>query len=165
MPIVDGRMARMALLLIAGIVALYGCGSAKPRPGDLVGPETRVLLQTGIRDGIAVLGQRSSGDLVLGLWSSNGERETFGRQGSQSAPVVGWLKGTAVVAGAVQSDRARSVELLTEQGTMMKGTLRGGAFILNWSSPSVPRRFLLRVLDQRGDELLRWPPASAVPAA
>jgi len=78
---------------------------------------------------------------------------------------MGWINGTAVVAGVVQSDRARGAELLTEQGAVIRGTLRDGSYILSWSSPTTPTRFLLRILDARGDELLRWPPSSAVPAA
>lgn len=60
--IADGRMARMALLLMTGLVVLYGCGRSRPLPAELIGPETMVLLQTAVGDGIAVLGQRSLGD-------------------------------------------------------------------------------------------------------
>ncbi|MFZ5814149.1 MAG: hypothetical protein ACOY93_02430 [Bacillota bacterium] len=143
------------------LILITACGS--PRPSDLLGADAELLAQTKVDGATAMVGALPSGEWVTAI----ARGEAVGSQRMKpngNHPMPFHTAGITVVAGRAPEGAVR-YELLNESRVVLKGDVRDGVYLIAWPSAVERFAFILRLLDAKGNELYRWPPPGALPAA
>lgn len=111
-----------------------------------------------------MLGILPSGEWVVAVIPNEGEiaRRVVTVRQDRPTPVV--MAGITVVAGTAPLGADR-YELLTDTRMVLKGKVENGAYLVVWATESQEPAFVLRILDEKGNELLLWPPSGGLPVA
>lgn len=150
----------LSVLLMSLLIG--GCGARQPTAVELAGEGT-LLAQAEVQGGLAVLAKEPAGRVVITVWKEGTVKGTFWGEGGLKGPLIGMTEGVAVVGGTFPDTRAAQVELFTPETKVLKGKMQNGAYLFAWQAKAAPDKLVIRILDEKGIELYRWPPA--LPAA
>jgi hypothetical protein len=153
------------VLILMGLLAVLGCSTPPPPATDLLEPGARLLTEFDLKGSKAVLGERSSGELVVTLWKEGGKWHSASGGGRQSTrPLVDWSEGLQVVAGRFEQPGGAQVQVTTDSGKIT-GKLENGVYLAAWPAAKPTAGFVIHIFDAQGKELFRWAPASGPSAA
>lgn len=153
---------RRPLLLLLLLFLMAGCGS--PKPSEALGAEAKLLTQAKVDGATVMLGALSSGEWVLATTNGKDDPNRAVLDLQEGKPLYRLASGIAMVAGRAPEGADR-YELLTDERNLLKGKVVDGVYLIAWTTNSAKPAFLLRILNAKGEELYRWPPPGAVPAA
>ncbi|MFZ5823478.1 MAG: hypothetical protein ACOY94_03940 [Bacillota bacterium] len=129
-----------------------------------MGPDARLIAQKRVESAVVMLGLLPSGEWTTAV-SRGTDRvasQTAMRPADRPMPFIG--EGVCVVVGKAPPGAER-YELLTENREILKGRVEDGVYLIAWPTQAERPAFILRILDAKGNEIYRWPPPGALPAA
>lgn len=162
--LINRIVARMGRLLVTLLALLLAVGCSSPKPAQLMGPEAKLLAQRRVQGAVVMLGLLPSGEWMTAVVRGKEQvaSQTVTPRTDRPMPFIG--EGVCVVAGKAPPGAER-YELMTETREIIKGKVEDGVYLIAWPTRAESPAFILRILDAEGNELYRWPPPGALPAA